>query len=89
MKASVKNNVPDPGGHLYIVVVKELFSFKYILLSAFYKPSHEHPNALLMAVQKPTVDCCAAEMLPMFVEGTGPLANIDYVGEAARGIVRQ
>ena len=51
--------------------------------------AHKHSNALLMASQRPTVDCCAAETLRKFVEGPGTLSYLDNVGEAARGIIRQ
>ena len=88
MKALVKKS-PEPGSHLHILVVKELSSLKYVLVSASYAPAHDHPNALLMDFQGPTVDCCAAETLQKFVEGPGPLVNLDDVGDTAGGIVRQ
>ena len=89
VNASFRNKALDPSGHLYFVFVKSLFNLKYILMSALYAPAHEHSNALFMAVQRPTVHCCAAETLQMFVEGTRPFADLDDVGEAATGIVRQ
>ena len=53
----------------------------------WYAPDHEHSNTLLMAVQGPTVDCCAAETLRKFVKGPGPLVDLDNFGEVSRGIV--
>ena len=58
-------------------------------MSGLYAPACEHSNAVLMAVQWSTVDCCAAETLRTFVEGPRPLANLDNVGETSGGIARQ
>ena len=76
-----KNKVPDLGGYLYTLVVKELFRLNYILVSPSYAPAHEHLNAPLKIFKWPTVDCWPAEALWTFVDGPALLANLDDVGE--------
>ena len=60
-----------------------------VLVWASYTPSHEHMNALLFVGHRPTVDCCAVQILRTFVEGPVSLTDFDDVGEADRCIVRQ
>ena len=42
-----------------------------------------------MAVQRTVVNFCATETLQTFIEGPRPLADLDNVGKATRGIVIQ
>ena len=54
-------------------------------MSALYTSAHENFNALLKAVKGPIVDFCAAETLRTFIDGPGPLTDLDDVNESARG----
>ena len=84
MEASVKNKVSYPGVNLYIVFVKQFFKLDFVLVSASYTSAHENFNALLKAVKGPIVDFCAAETLSTFIDGPGPLTDLDDVNESAR-----